>query len=295
MTAEDGLRARGSAIQLVAMDLDGTALRSDGTFSGYTKDRIEEVISRGVHLAAASGRSFASLPAELRQIRGLEYVIVSNGAAIHSLTDGRRIYEDLIRADRVPDILEAVGAFASVCGPEDLPEVLECVVGGVGYASAEFLQDPLRFGMTERGSRYVRSTRRPVADMPGFLRMHAAELDAVDIIVQPGEHRRQWERRLAAIPDIYVTSSVSTLLEIASGTAGKASAVSWLAVRLGLEPRHIMAFGNAENDRDMLELAGLGVAVANSPAPLLEAADYVTDDNDHDGVAHALETFILSR
>ena len=66
-----------------------------------------------------------------------------------------------------------------------------------------------------------------------------------------------------------------------------------LARRLGLRPDQVMACGDSGNDLEMIRRAGLGVAMGNSTRPVLEAADYVTLDNNHDGVAAAIEKFVL--
>ena len=80
---------------------------------------------------------------------------------------------------------------------------------------------------------------------------------------------------------------------MAGSRAGKAAALQWLAGELRIAPEEVMACGNAENDRDMLLYAGYGVAVANSPESLKRDADYVTEDNNHEGVANAIRRLVL--
>ncbi|MFQ3659329.1 MAG: HAD hydrolase family protein, partial [Anaerolineae bacterium] len=71
--------------------------------------------------------------------------------------------------------------------------------------------------------------------------------------------------------------------------------VVWVARELGIDLNHVMAIGDAENDRDMIELVGLGIAMGNAPESLKAAARYVTAANDEDGVAEALEKFVLPK
>ena len=96
-------------------------------------------------------------------------------------------------------------------------------------------------------------------------------------------------RSFASLPEqvtgIYLTSSVPTLLEIADEKAGKAAALAFLADYLQIPQEAIVAFGNAENDIDMICWAGIGVAVENSPEEVRRAADEITSTNDEDGVA----------
>lgn len=88
--------------------------------------------------------------------------------------------------------------------------------------------------------------------------------------------------------------SVPQLVEIAHADAGKANGIRFLAKRCGISLEQVMACGNADNDAEMLRDAGMGVAVANAMESCLAAADDITDSNDEDGVAKAVERFVLS-
>ena len=77
-------------------------------------------------------------------------------------------------------------------------------------------------------------------------------------------------------------------LHIQLPDAGKKSGVRFLADRLGIDRKNIAAFGDADNDCDMIEFAGAGVAMGNACDALKEAADYITLSNDDDGLAYAI-------
>jgi hydroxymethylpyrimidine pyrophosphatase-like HAD family hydrolase len=74
---------------------------------------------------------------------------------------------------------------------------------------------------------------------------------------------------------------------------GKGRALARLARRLGIRRRETLAVGDWYNDTDMLAWAGIGVAMGNAPAEVQAAADWVTADCEQDGVALALERFVL--
>lgn len=271
-------------IRMIALDLDGTTLADGGILTENTKMLLEQACERGIHIVVASGRSFYSLPEAIGQVKGLEYSINSNGSSVYRLQTGERIYHDPIREDRVEGILSIL---------QEEGAGIECFVEGMAYASREFVENPEWFGATAQGRRYIQATRRPVEDICAFIRAHKTNLDAVDGVTGDPAQKRRLEVRLEELGGVYITSSVPHLVEIASATAGKASALRWLAARLDMRPEEIMACGNAENDRDMMAFAGLGVAVANSPQELLAAADYITEDNNHEGVAKAIRRFVL--
>ena len=100
-------------------------------------------------------------------------------------------------------------------------------------------------------------------------------------------------RELTDIPNITLTSSFDYNIEIGDRTTSKAAALKFLMKRLGIHKSQLMACGDSENDLAMMRLAGLGVAVANASRHVQEQADYVTDTNDRDGVAKAIERFVL--
>ena len=77
--------------------------------------------------------------------------------------------------------------------------------------------------------------------------------------------------------------------------ASKGSALRKLAESLGVDRRNILAMGNFYNDVEMIEYAGLGIAMANSPQGVIASADEVTLSNNDDGVAHALRKHVLTR
>jgi hydroxymethylpyrimidine pyrophosphatase-like HAD family hydrolase len=100
------------------------------------------------------------------------------------------------------------------------------------------------------------------------------------------------EQLRPALPGVYFTSSAPQLVELAHRDAGKHAGLRLLVERLGLTPEQCAAFGDADNDSDMLRFAGLGVAVANATPGCLAAADHVTAPHHEDGVAKALQRIL---
>lgn len=272
-------------IRLIALDLDGTTLQSDSTLSANTKQVLEEATARGVHVVAASGRSFHSLPEFLPEIRGMEYAISSNGASVHRFFDSRRIYADLLGPGKVVEFLRHMEAYPEL--------VLEAFVDGNAYTEQAFIEAPERYGMPGKVKEYLKASRRPVDNIHHFLAECRDGVDALAVIVGDMDLKQHIWGQLNALDGLYITSSFPNMLEVVSSTAGKGAAVAWLAEQLGIGPEQVMACGNADNDRDMICYAGVGVAVDNSPDELKTVADYVTADNDHEGVALAIRKFVL--
>ena len=93
----------------------------------------------------------------------------------------------------------------------------------------------------------------------------------------------------AACPELEIASSIERNLELSAPGVTKGRGLMALAAHLGLTPGQVMAVGDSGNDLTMVQMAGLGVAMANATPDVLAAADVVTGDNNHDGVAQAIE------
>ena len=105
------------------------------------------------------------------------------------------------------------------------------------------------------------------------------------------------EQRLKARFDgrLYISKSLPYFLELASPDVTKASGLDFLASRIGFSRARTVAFGDGENDVELLEWAGYAVAVANAHDRVLAAADFVCPSVDDEGVAQVLEAFLDSR
>ena len=119
------------------------------------------------------------------------------------------------------------------------------------------------------------------------------ELDSLDLVFQDqSEKKRIWEILERETEHIYITASVPRLLEISDELSGKAQALSYVLDRLGLTARQAAAFGNADNDADMLRFAGLGIAVENATEQCRKAADRVVESNNEEGAAREIRRLL---
>lgn len=267
-------------IKLVALDLDDTLLNFKGQLLPATKQAIEELLRLGIEVVIASGRPYASLPEAVLSIPGIRYAVTSNGAAIHQVPGGKRIHGFTLTCEAVEVILSVT---------ENEPVLLETFIGGVAYADARYVQDPVRYGAGEKAIGYIQRTRNPVDNIRGFIKENCGKLDSIDVICPQPEWKSVYAEKISALTqDVYLTTSCRQLLEISDDQAGKASALRHLCNKLEIEPGQCAAFGNAENDVDMIRFAGLGVAVSNATQVCLEAADLICGSNDEEGVAKVL-------
>lgn len=267
-------------IKCIALDMDLTTLDRDGRLSEANRQALERAISRGIHIVIASGRPFDSLPSDVVNIPGIAYAITSNGAAVYHIPTRQRLMGYTMTARSVREILACTAA---------LPLTCEVFVNGTAFADAGYVKDPVAYGAAPRAIPYIQRTREGVADIRGFIMEHAHEVDSLDLITGDPELKKHVLSMLEnTVADLYVTSSVPQLIELSHRNAGKHSGVRFVAERLGLSPSQIAAFGDGDNDADMLRYAGCGIAMANATPACLAAADHITGHHHPDGVARGM-------
>lgn len=276
------------AIKCIALDLDGTTLDSNGKLPQVNRQAIQAAIARGMEVVIASGRAFGTLPQEVLDIPGIGWAITSNGAAVYRLPQGEAVFRCTLPGEAAEAILHQTAA-EQIC--------YETFVDGVAYTDQRMYDDPIAFGCTDYGAKYIWATRTPVPDIRAFILDNREQLDSIALVLRSREERdRLWRSLEQQFPELYITSSFFHLLELSSPNSGKANALAWVLEQLGLTAEEAVAFGNADNDIDMLQMAGVGVAVADATESCRRAADRCTRASYDGGVAQALEELLhLSR
>ena len=268
------------------MDLDGTTFDSAGDISERTVAALENAARLGVHIVVSTGRSYASLPKHIKDVRGIEYAITSNGAHVNIVKSGEQIYSDFLD----PKVVEEIVRLKDDTGAD-----IEVFINGRAYTDEAYYNDVKENGCPYRNAEYVIWSRKPVPDVTALMMEHRHEVENVNLIFQTLELLVESKPKVCAIENANVTSSFINNLEIGGPNTSKKTALLWLTDRLGISTDELMCCGDAPNDMAMLELAGIGVAVANAWGGLKDHADYITASNDDDGVALAIEKFVLKR
>ena len=264
-------------------DLDKTLLNAEGTISDYTRTTIQTIISHGIEFVPSSGRAFFSLPECLSDIRGLKYVITSNGACINDYNakialDKSCIPESTI--ERLAHYTEKLGAF------------VEVFINGQGYTQRPFFDDPsLIRGCNDFRIKYVRTTRKPVDDMRTFILDNRKDIESFVILVHPDKSSELEAKTRFQFPETYITRSEKHMIEISNINSGKHRGMGKFCSLMKIKPEETIAFGDAANDIEMLCSAGLGIAVANATEECRKSADRISEkSNNDDGVAAELRT-----
>ena len=271
-------------IRMVGLDLDGTLLKRDKSISDYSRDILRRASDAGTVIVPVTGRPLAGVPSAVKDLPGVRYCITSNGAAVYDLKERKVIKEVLMEPETVLSVLSAA---------DGLCRIREVFTGGWGYHEHnDYQMLKKRFAGTPVMP-YIDSSRKKTGSLEEFVRSCQEGFENISIMCGCPEDREKILRRLAGISGINVILPWKTDLEITDGKAEKGDALLFLAQRLGIGREETMAAGDSDNDLSLLRKAGLALAMGNASAHIKEAADYITEDNEHDGAARAVERFIL--
>lgn len=289
-------RATGRNIRLLALDADGTVLDPSGRVTPTTRQAIQAARGRGVRVVLATGRLHSSA-ARIAFEAGLDEPVLScNGAAAASLAHPPQLWwREPLEADDVRRLVPVL---------EDFHCSYELYVLDHMYTSRRSLSLRALWGWTRPQVRHAwRMLRRTwknlrLVGMRPFSEWPATPEELPEkVMVTHFNGRRLDEVHLVLkemFPDRLETARTGEqLLEITRAGVNKGTGLARLAASLGIRPEEVMTIGDQGNDLSMLRWAGLGVAMGHAPDYVRQAADAVTLSNDRDGVAAAIQRFIL--
>lgn len=274
-------------IRLVALDLDGTLLNSEKVISPRNLAALAALEERGILMVPITGRPAQGLPPSVLALPGLRYAVTSNGATIRDLSAGTLLLERHLSAQTALEVLDAC---------RDFSMIREAFREGVGYLSQED-RDALclRYQDDPAMRRYVLDSRTVLpGTVEDFLRAGGEPVEELFFLTDSVEEKQRLRRRLSALPGIAFADPFPRDLEVIAWGIDKGVALGWLLDLLNLSPQEVLAMGDRASDISMLRLAGLGIAPANADPEVRDIADHITASCDEDGVALALERFVLS-
>ncbi len=266
-------------IQLIAVDLDGTLLNSQHQMTERTEKALKSAIAKGVQIVLATGKTFASGSWIVKQLNLKTPGIYSQGTVTYN-SDGS------IRAQQIlsPQIARQVITFG-----EDRGYLM------AAYSSGRIMVRSRHARMEELTTHY----HEPMPEVVGSLQNVLDNLAINKVLaVAPGDARRitalRWQLGMQINGSArLLQAGVDDMLEVLPKNTSKGTALKALIKDMGVPAAQVMAIGDAENDVEMIQLAGMGVAMGNASAHVKESAKVVVGSNDQDGVAEAIERFVL--
>lgn len=264
--------------KMITVDMDGTLLKPDGSISRRNKEAVEKAKDKGVKVVITSGRPIEGILDSLDKL-GLntnsDYVISYNGCVVQNSYTKEIIYKKTLKGSDLKKLYKYsksldvnIHAFSreGCITPKlnkytELEEKLNGIkVKECDYTTVDNNEDIIKIMFTGDSSQLDKGEKNINNDI-----------------------RKNYT----------VVRSLYCFLEFLNNKSNKGEAVRRLATHLDIAPENIMAIGDAGNDKHMLEFAGLGVAMGNATEEIKQVADVIVSTNERDGVAEAIEKFVL--
>ena len=276
-------------IKLVALDLDGTLFDNSSRISERNLTAIRSITDKGIHVVISTGRPFEGIPFDQIKGTGINYAITANGSGIYEISTGKCLYENAMDEELVTPILNFLLT-------RDIH--MDAFIGGKGYTPVQCVETAQKLTVPSSIKNYIITTRTRLDNILQFIHENQLKVQKMTLNFYPAADgtlidRETVRKFLVSNPSITTVCGGYNNLEFTRADANKGVGLRKLAEILGVNPDATMAIGDTENDLAIIEAAGIGVAMGNATDAVKARADYVTPTNTKDGVAAAIEHFIL--
>ena len=267
----DNVKFRGS---LLAFDVDGTLLNSEGQLTERTVTAISSARDKGATVILATGRSWSELQYVIDAIPDIEYAICTNGLEAYNRL-GEILYTEQIQPDLAGELVATIRssihgvAIGAGIGSELFaePKVIEGLVPGIEITSDRLVDDIAQV---------------LTSDVRDLLIYHPSYVNKLDDLFTK-------VKDVIADDRIDITYSGLPVIEIVPAGSGKGTCLAWLAQQLELKQENVFAFGDGMNDLSMLQWAGTGIAMGQSHQRVKASADLIIGAVDEEGIAEWIE------
>jgi Cof subfamily protein (haloacid dehalogenase superfamily) len=263
-------------VKAIASDLDRTLIGEDYELRERTAAAITAARAAGIHVVIVTGRMFRSVRPYVEQAGIDDLVVCYQGAVVADPVSGRFLRHVAIPLELAREAIAAV---------EQDGFQLNCYIDDFLYVGK----------MTPEAESYAEHQRIPletVGNLREWLPSPPTKLVAIgdpkELDGLAGRLREQFDGRL------YISKSLPFFLELASPEVSKGVGLGFVAEQLGFTAAETVAFGDGENDIELLDWAGYSVAVANAGADLRARADFVCPPVQEEGVAQVIEAMLAS-
>lgn len=255
--------------------MDDTLLGKDLTISATNKQTIARMLEQDLHFTVATGRMYISALPYIKELNLKIPFISYNGAWIRDAFSDKIYYEENLSSEISHELL-------NMCRENN-------------WYVQNYKDDSLRVEkVNEFTENYLHIARVPLLEEGDAFFKKKTPSQKILIVTKEDEWSAVAEKIKQRFGDeVCVSSSKVCFVECTAPKANKGLALKFLAEYLGLKADNVMAIGDAYNDLEMIKYAGIGVAVSNAPADVQKVADFISLSHSENGVAHAIEKFVL--
>ena len=274
-------------IRLIAFDLDGTLLDDQKNIPEDNIAALRAAAAEDILIVPASGRIYPFMPEPVRTVLSARYFITTNGGSVYDAANDEILYSAQIPLDQAIRVLDHM---------DSLDVLYDCYADNKRYTCASFAEraddyftGPLMNYMLHT---YILRTMQRTDDLRGFIIERGGPLQKMQMYFRdPDERLCQLQILPRLFPYLAVSTSLPNNIEINSAEATRGQALSALCDRLRIDRSEVIVFGDGLNDLDMLQFAGLPVAMGNADPLIKEHSAFITCSNNDAGIAKALRHF----
>lgn len=286
--------------KLIAIDLDGTLLNSYGEITNKNREAIKYAITKGVEVVLASGRD----PQTMKKISlelGIEnYLIAGNGACIYDIKQNKNIYESFVEKDKALEIIK-------ICKQNSIFFNV--------YTNKGIITESLNYNVKvfHNENNYKPNAKRTnieiVNDIYTYIENNEFEIlkiiicDESKIIFNNIIEKLKNIRGVEVLDVEHMSKKIIKTgteeykieyfyTEVTNENANKWEAIQFLIKKLNIKSEETICIGDNINDLKMVKNAGIGIAMKNSALEKKEIADFITEDNNSDGVGIGIYKYI---
>jgi len=262
-----------TTVKALILDLDGTFLRTDKTVSLRNRRAVQRCSEAGIAVIVATARPPRAVRKYLANMPWVDCLVYYNGALVTWRSTNMERHTPISN-----ELSRRVTAFIRAQRPESM---IVYEVHDAWYTGApipDTTRDALGIGATDPTPAVVDES-------------YAAALSPTKILVQGFDEWRDLREEFHQALNIMATDG-GALVQIMHVSVSKESAVAWVLNDMGITPVEAMVFGDDVNDVGLFRLCGFPVAMGNAIPELREAAAFITESNDEDGVAVAIEKWV---
>ena len=267
--------------QLMAIDMDGTLLNSELHISKENENKIQEAIAQNKVIVIATGRSLSEMNPYMHQLKAVRYFILESGAEIYDAYHTKMIYQAAFLKEEVKQIVQ-------ISHQQDL--MSHYFVDGYSYSFIEKMKHMDKYHMGKLQQFYLDHVHS-IHDENEFIENNKEKIEKVIFYHQSLDDVKQCYQNLK---DVDVEKpQVGVSIELSPKGVTKAFALEKLCHVLNIEMNQAIAIGDSDNDKEVLSIVGLSIAMENANHNIKEISDCITLDNDHHGVAKAIKDHLL--
>lgn len=269
--------------KLAAFDMDGTLLNEADEISQANMEALKKLMNKGCQIVLASGRQDFLLKEYIKRLEISGPVISCNGAVIRNPLTHVFIQSETLSKSIVKQLLELC-----LAGNHHYMVYTSDVILASRNPKAEFF--------LKRNKQLDEECQIPILfDVDPECISRDYEVNKVLILEYDEGRFGTLDAKLKKIHGIHYCQSNHGHMDIMREGVSKGNALRVLAHLNGIQPEEIVAFGDNHNDYEMLEFAGCAIAMGNSVDELKRISDFISVDHNHDGVAYAVNRYLLRK